>query len=86
MQILTGALTSIHLQLQLVTSQLLPYDMYSLAVTMWGIAIPLAVAGTYFLNWPVVVVYACTCVDEVGKIPWTLIHFKKYKWVKDLTR
>jgi len=25
-------------------------------------------------------------VDEVGKIPWTLIHFKKYKWVKDLTR
>lgn len=62
------------------------FDMYSLAVTMWGIAIPLAVAGTYFLNWPVVVVYACTCVDEVGKIPWTLIHFKKYKWVKDLTR
>ena len=62
------------------------FDMYSLAVTMWGIAIPLAVAGTYFLNWPVVVVYACTCVDEIGKIPWTLIHFKKYKWVKDLTR
>ena len=62
------------------------FDMYSLAVTMWGIAIPLAVAGTYFLDWPVVVVYACTCVDEVGKIPWTLIHFKKYKWVKDLTR
>ena len=27
------------------------FDMYSLAVTMWGIAIPLAVAGTYFLNW-----------------------------------
>ena len=53
---------------------------------MWVIAIPLAVAGTYFLDWPVVVVYACTCVDEVGKIPWTLIHFKKYKWVKDLTR
>lgn len=24
------------------------FDMYSLAVTMWGIAIPLAVAGTYF--------------------------------------
>lgn len=62
------------------------FDMYSLVVAMWCVAIPLAVAGTYFLNWPVVVVYACTCVDEVGKIPWTLIHFKKYKWVKDLTR
>lgn len=62
------------------------FDMYSLAVAMWCVAIPLAVAGTYFLHWPVVVVYACTCIDEVGKIPWTLIHFRRYKWVKDLTR
>lgn len=62
------------------------FDMYSLAVAMWCVAIPLAVAGTYFLHWPVVVVYACTCIDEVGKVPWTLIHFRKYKWVKDLTR
>jgi len=22
----------------------------------------------------------------VGKIPWVLFHFRKYKWVKDLTR
>lgn len=62
------------------------FDMYSLAVAMWCVAIPLAIAGTYFLHWPVVVVYACTCIDEVGKIPWTLHHFTRYKWVKDLTR
>ena len=62
------------------------FDMYSLAVCMWGIAIPLAVAGTFFLNWPVPVVYACTCLDEVGKIPWVMHHYRKYKWVKDLTR
>lgn len=62
------------------------FDMYSLAVCMWGIAIPLAVAGTFFLNWPVLVVYACTCLDEVGKIPWVMYHYRKYKWVKDLTR
>lgn len=61
------------------------FDVYSLAVTMWGIAIPLAALGTYRFHWPVVVVYACTCIDEVGKIPWTLWHFHKYKWVKDLT-
>ena len=48
-------------------------------------AIPLAAAGTYYFHWPVVVVYACTCVDEVGKLPWVLHHFRKYKWVKDLT-
>ena len=62
------------------------FDMYSLAVTMWGIAVPLAVLGTFFLNWPVLVVYACTCLDEVGKIPWVMLHYRKYKWVKDLTR
>ena len=61
------------------------FDMYSLAVCMWCIAIPLAAAGTYYFHWPVVVVYACTCVDEVGKLPWVIHHFRKYKWVKDLT-
>ena len=62
------------------------FDMYSLVVTMWCIAIPLAVLGTFFLNWPALVVYACTCIDEVGKIHWVMIHYSKYKWVKDLTR
>jgi len=62
------------------------FDMYSLAVMMWGIAVPLAALGTFVLGWNPLVVYACTCLDEVGKIPWVMIHYKKYKWVKDLTR
>ncbi len=62
------------------------FDMYSLAVCMWGIAVPLAALGTFVFHWPVVIVYGCTCLDEVGKIPWVMFHFKKYKWVKDLTR
>ena len=56
------------------------FDMYSLAVCMWGIAVPLAAAGTFFLHWPVLVVYACTCLDEVGKIPWVMYHYRKYIW------
>ena len=62
------------------------FDMYSLIVCMWGIAIPLALAGAFWLDWPVLAVYACTCLDEVGKIPWVMCRFRKYKWVKDLTR
>lgn len=62
------------------------FDMYSLAVTMWCIAIPLAVCGTFIFHWSPLVVYACTCLDEVGKIPWVMHHFFRYKWVKDLTR
>ena len=62
------------------------FDLYSLAVTMWGIAIPLALLGAFVFGWPVLVVYACTCLDEVGKIPWVMVRFRKYRWVQDLTR
>ena len=62
------------------------FDVYSLAVCMWCIAVPLALLGAFVFHWPVLAVYACTCVDEVGKLPWVFAHYKKYKWVKDLTR
>lgn len=62
------------------------FDMYSLAVCMWGIAIPLALLGAFVFHWPVLLVYACTCLDEVGKIPWVMIRFRKYKWVRNLTK
>ena len=62
------------------------FDMYSLVVCMWMIAVPLAAAGTFLFHWPAEVVYACTCLDEVGKIPWVMYHYRKYIWVKDLTR
>ncbi len=62
------------------------FDMYSLAVCMWGIAIPLALLGAFVFRWPVLLVYACTCLDEVGKIPWVMYRFRKYKWVRNLTR
>ena len=52
---------------------------------MWGVAIPVALLGAFVFHWPVPVVFACTCLDEVGKIPWVYAHYHKYKWVKDLT-
>ena len=61
------------------------FDMYSLAVCMWGIAIPLALLGAFVFHWPVLMVYACTCLDEVGKIPWVIARVYKYKWVRNLT-
>jgi len=62
------------------------FDMYSLIVCMWMMAIPLALVGAFVLHWSPLAVYACTCLDEVGKIPWVMIRFRKYKWVQDLTR
>lgn len=62
------------------------FDFYSLAIVMWGLAVPLALLGTFVFHWNPLIVFACTCLDEVGKIPWVMVHFKKYKWVRDLTR
>lgn len=62
------------------------FDFYSLGVTMWCIAIPTSVLGAFVFHWHPVAVYACTCIDEVGKLPWVLHHFLRYKWVKNLTR
>lgn len=43
-------------------------------------------AGAFIFHWHPIAVYACTCLDEVGKIPWVMARFRKYKWVRDLTR
>lgn len=62
------------------------FDVISLIVCMWGIALPCAFSGAFYFHWPVLVIYGCTCLDEVGKIPWVLIRHKQYRWVKNLTR
>ena len=62
------------------------FDMYSLVAMMWCLAIPLAALGTFVFHWSPIIVYAMTCLDEVGKLPWVMAHFSKYKWVKNLTR
>ena len=62
------------------------FDMYSLIVCMWCIALPCAFFGAFYFQLPVLVIYGCTCLDEVGKIPWVMHHYSKYKWVKNLTR
>ena len=62
------------------------FDFYSLAVCMWCLAVPCALISAFWLHWHVLIVYSCTCLDEVGKIPWVMHHYRKYKWVKNLTR
>lgn len=62
------------------------FDAYSLGVTMWGIIIPLAILGTFVLSWHVLVIYLIISLDEIIKIPWVLKHYKKYKWLKNITK
>lgn len=62
------------------------FDAYSVAVTMWLIIIPLALAAAFIWKLPALTVYLILSMDEAIKIPWVYIHYKKYKWKKNITR
>ena len=40
----------------------------------------------FVLKLPVVVIYALINIDEIVKLPAVYIHYKKYKWLNNLTR
>lgn len=62
------------------------FDAYSVAVTMWLVILPLAAAAAFWWKWNPLVVYLILSLDEIVKIPWAYAHYKKYKWLKNMTR
>ena len=61
------------------------FNIYSNIVAMWCFALPCAALGAFYFHWPVVAVFACTCLDEISKMPWVIYHYRKYKWVNNIT-
>ncbi len=55
-------------------------------VTMWCITVPLGFLAAFVLDLPVVAVYFIVSLDEMVKLPAVYKNYKKYNWVKDLTR
>lgn len=62
------------------------YDAVSVFIATWCFALPLALLGTFVLNLPVMVVYILMSIDEIVKVPFVYPHYKKYLWLKNLTR
>lgn len=62
------------------------YDAVSVFFATWCFAIPVSLIACYVLGWPVLIVYMIMCLDEVVKVPFLKWHYKKYIWVKNLTR
>ena len=62
------------------------FDAYSVAVTMWLIILPLAAMAAFWWKWDPIWVFFILSMDEAVKIPWVYVHYKKYKWLKNLTR
>ena len=55
------------------------------AVTMWCFAVPLGCITAFVLKLPVLMVYFVLNLDELVKLPAVFKHYRKYKWVKNLT-
>ena len=54
-------------------------------VTMWCFTVPVGLLAAFVFKWPVTAVYFIVNLDEIVKLPAVYRHYKKYKWVKDLT-
>lgn len=62
------------------------YDAKSVLISKWCFSLPLAILGTFVFHWPVMLVYMIVMSDEIIKIPWIYPRYKKYIWVKNITR
>ena len=55
-------------------------------VTMWGIVVPAGLIAAFVLKLPVIGVYLVLNTDEIIKLPVVYWYYKKYKWLKNITR
>lgn len=55
-------------------------------ITLWCVVVPLGMLAAFVWKLPVIAVAAILTLDEFVKIPAVYIHYKRYKWVKNITR
>lgn len=55
-------------------------------VTMWCFAVPAGFIAAFYFKLPVVIVFLIINFDEIIKLPVVIHHYRKYGWVKNITR
>ena len=55
-------------------------------ITLWVIVVPLGFLGAFVWDLPIWVVYIFINMDEWVKMPAVFHHYRKYRWVRNLTR
>ena len=55
------------------------------AVTMWIVIVPVGMLAAFVLRLPVLAVYFLLNLDEIIKLPAVYRHYRKYRWVRNLT-
>ena len=62
------------------------FDMYTNLVVMWCISLPLGLIAAFVLNLGVIPVFILVNLDEIIKLPTVIRRFRKYIWVRNITR
>lgn len=55
-------------------------------VAMWIYAVPVGLLAAFVLQLPPLWVYFILCLDEFVKMPVIVAHYRKKKWLKNITR
>lgn len=55
-------------------------------IAMWGYAVPIGLVCAFVLKLPEMWVYFILCLDEFVKMPVNIMHYKKRKWIRNITR
>lgn len=62
------------------------FDMYGNIGAMWCFSVPLGFIAAFVLKAPPLLVYCIVNMDEIVKIPAVYLRYKKYIWLRDLTK
>lgn len=54
-------------------------------ITIWCVILPGASLAAFWFKAPATLVYGILSMDEVIKLPAVYIHYRKYRWLKNLT-
>ncbi len=55
-------------------------------ITMWGFIVPVGFFVAFVLKLPVLVIYFFMTLDETIKLPAIFLHYRKYGWVRNITK
>jgi putative MATE family efflux protein len=56
------------------------------ALVMWGFSVPLGLLCAFVFRAPAMVVYFVLCLDEFVKMPFIYRHYRRFTWLKNITR
>ena len=55
------------------------------AINLWGFILPIGFVLAFVVHAPVMAVYCFLNLDEIVKVPAEIIHYRKYKWLRNIT-